>query len=58
MNIAKSILSFLYKDQRLETVKEFKFLGNYISENGNVMSSAKILSEKALKVNCIPFVHI
>ena len=43
-------MTFLYKNEKIETVKEFKFLGNYISENGNFISSAKFLSQKALKV--------
>ncbi len=40
----------MYRNLELERVKEFKFLGNVISQNGNFTSSSEILSKKALKV--------
>ena len=46
----KENISFWYKKQKLEVVKEFKFLGNTVTENGNFISSAKSLSQKAMKV--------
>ena len=41
---------FYYKKDVLEQVKEFKFLGNMISKNGNLVPAAQALSKKALKV--------
>ena len=45
-----SSLSFYYNNILIETVSEFRFLGNYIAENGSLVLSAKILAQKALKV--------
>ena len=42
--------NFTYKNNLLENVNEFKFLGNAISHNGNFVSSSVALSKKALKV--------
>ena len=39
-----------YKRTVLESVNEFRFLGNLLSQNGNLLSSAEALSKKALKV--------
>ncbi|CAC5413647.1 unnamed protein product [Mytilus coruscus] len=41
---------FNYKQTVLESVNKFKFLGNLLSQNGNVLLSAEALSKKALKV--------
>ena len=40
---------FSYRNTYLENVSEFKFLGNVITQNGNVVSCAEALSRKALK---------
>lgn len=45
-----SHITFKYKNDILEHVKEFKFLGNLITQNGNLQSSAEALAKKALKV--------
>ena len=42
--------SFEYRNTYLENVSEFKFLGNVITQNGNLVSCAEALSKKALKV--------
>ena len=41
---------FSYRNTYLENVSEFKFLGNVIIQNGNLVSCAEDLSKKALKV--------
>ena len=41
---------FSYRNTYLENVSEFKFLGNVITHNGNLVSCAEALSKKALKV--------
>jgi hypothetical protein len=41
---------FSYRNTYLENVSEFKFLGNVITQNGNLVSCAEALSKKALKV--------
>ena len=46
----KETALFKYKGEIIESVNEFKFLGNCISKNGNLISSAKQLAQKALKV--------
>ena len=48
MNIKNT--KFSYRNTYLENVSEFKFLGNVITQNGNVVSCAEPLSKKALKV--------
>jgi hypothetical protein len=40
--------SFEYRNTYLENVSEFKFLGNVITQNGNLVSCAEALSKKAL----------
>ena len=42
--------SYEYRNTYLENVSEFKFLGNVITQNGNLVSCAEALSKKALKV--------
>jgi hypothetical protein len=37
-----------YKNTYLENVSEFKFLGNVITQNGNLVSCAEALSKKDL----------
>ena len=41
---------FSYRNTYLENVSEFKFLGNVITQNENLVSCAEALSEKTLKV--------
>jgi hypothetical protein len=48
MNIKNTKVS--YRNTYLENVSEFKFLGNVITQNGNLVSCAKALSKKTLKV--------
>jgi hypothetical protein len=43
-------IKFSYRNTYLENVSEFKFLGNVITQNGNLVSCAEALSKKALKV--------
>lgn len=43
-------ISFKYKNNILEVVKEFKFLGNIITRTGNLVPAAQALSNKSLKV--------
>jgi hypothetical protein len=39
-----------YRNTYLENVSEFNFLGNVITQNGNLVSCAEALLKKALKV--------
>ena len=48
MNIKNT--KFSYRNTYLENVSEFKFLGNVITQNGNLVSWPEALSKKALKV--------
>jgi hypothetical protein len=43
-------IKFSYRNTYLENVSEFKFLGNVITQNGNLVSWPEALSKKALKV--------
>jgi hypothetical protein len=46
----RSFHKFSYRNTYLENVSEFKFLGNVITQNGNLVSCAEALSKMALKV--------
>jgi hypothetical protein len=48
MNIKNTKIS--YRNTYLENVSEFNFLGNVITQNGNLVSCAEALLKKALKV--------
>jgi hypothetical protein len=39
---------FSYRNTYLENVSEFKFLGNVITQNGNLVSCAEALSQKVM----------
>ena len=42
--------SFNYNGDKLEQMEKFKFLGNIISQNGNLIHSAQELAKKSMKV--------
>ena len=42
--------SFNYNGDKLEQMEKFKFLGNIISQNGNLIHSAQELAKKTMKV--------
>ena len=46
----KESVSFVFKNTNIESVSQFKFLGNYITDNGSMILSAKQLAQKAMKV--------
>jgi hypothetical protein len=45
--------SYEYRNTYLENVSEFKFLGNVITQNGNLVSCAEALSKKALMYSSV-----